>query len=317
MTSLGARPSTVHICITDRCNLSCRHCDIWKIRKKPELDLADWKGIIDNLHGWLGPFTLKFAGGEPLLCKHTLDLARYARKLGITVGINTNGTLLDEEKVKAIHEIGVDEVNISLDSLDSEVHDFIRNRKGVFDSVMRTIELLRKDRNGLSINIATIICDANLDTLMDLLLWCKNDDINVVTFQALFQNFGAPYNPGWHQSSDLFPKNQEKVNKVFEKLFEFKMRNGVISNSLLQLSLMRSFFNNPGIQTGRKCVAGSSDVAVDARGNMLLCFNLGPIGSLLENHPRDLFYNAESLKRRKEIGSCKRNCSLLNCNFTP
>ena len=312
---IGHRPSTVHICITDRCNLTCRHCDIWKLPTSKELDFDTWKGIIDRFERWLGPFSLKFAGGEPLVRKETLELTRYCRSKGITVGINTNGTLINKKTAKELLDAGVNEINVSLDAIDPDIHDYVRNKKGTFDRVMKAIQYFEGANSTFKLNLATIVCDQNQDNIIDLLNWARSSGINIVTFQALFQNFGAKYNPNWFESSDLFPADVDKINEVFERIFEFKMRRGLISNPLLQLSLMRAFFNNPRIQCGQECRAGTSDVAVDAKGNMLLCFNLAPIGSLTEEDPEVLYTAPCAWKRRRDISHCRRSCSLLNCNF--
>lgn len=312
----GHCPSTVHICLTDRCNLTCRHCDIWKNTPGNELDLEAWKKIIDEFREWIGPFSLKFAGGEPLVRRDIVELTRYCRDNEITVGINTNGTLINKKMAVELLDAGINELNVSLDGIDPEIHDYIRNKQGTFDRVMKAVKYFEGANSTFKLNLATIVCEQNLDNLMDLLNWTKSNHINTITFQALFQNFGAKYNPNWFEENDLFPFDVDRVNDVFEKIFEFKMRRGLISNPLLQLSLMRAFFNNPRIQCGQECRAGASDVAVDATGNMLLCFNLAPIGKVTEDSPESLYTAPIAWERRREVSRCRRSCSLLNCNFS-
>nr|MCK4929612.1 hypothetical protein [Nanoarchaeota archaeon] len=47
------KPSMVHVSITDRCNLRCRVCDIWKTQIKKELSTKEWISIIKQLRAWL------------------------------------------------------------------------------------------------------------------------------------------------------------------------------------------------------------------------------------------------------------------------
>jgi len=50
------RPSRTHIVFTKRCNLKCRHCDIWKANNdKTELTTEEWKKVISKLAGWIVP----------------------------------------------------------------------------------------------------------------------------------------------------------------------------------------------------------------------------------------------------------------------
>ena len=309
-------PSTVHIAITNRCNLSCKHCDIWKIERERELELSDWMSIAEKITSWLGSFTVKFAGGEPFMRKDILKIISFFKENGIQVGINTNGVLITPKVADTLLAMDVNEVNISLDSCKSDTHDFIRNRKGTYERVQNVIGYLREANKKISINVSCVIMEHNLDDIVYLLIWCKEQKINVVTFQALFQNFGNDYNPNWYNDSDLFPKDLKRINSAFEKLFEFKMRNGLVSNSLVQLSLIRTFYNNPAIQSGHQCRAGTTDIAVDAMANMRLCFNLEPIGSLLKEDPEEIFHSKTAWVRRQEISECQRSCNLLNCHYT-
>lgn len=310
------RPRVVHICPTDRCNLECIHCDIWKTKIERELATDEWKAILLKLGNWLGPVTLKFAGGEPLMRKDIAELAKFCAGLGMEIGINTNGVILRENLVTELVDAGLAELNISLDSIEAATHDRIRGRRGVYDEVMEALDRLLAGGHKMKINVAFTVMEPNLEHIPRMMQWALDRKVNVLTFQALYQNFGAPYDPLWHGKSGIFPRDAEKINAAFEKIFEFKMRNGVVSNSLVQLSMMRAYFLNPAMHTWMECQAGYNDVAVDSLGMMRLCFNLDPVGDLTTGDPEEIYNGPLSWERRKQVAACKRNCSLLNCNFS-
>lgn len=101
---------TVLIEVTDKCNMDCPHCmryevgeDISKYNNFMDKEIIDLLfeniSIIDNLY---------FTGGEPLLnaelIKYTLRKIIDEKINVITMGISTNGTILDDEIPKLFNE---------------------------------------------------------------------------------------------------------------------------------------------------------------------------------------------------------------------
>jgi cyclic pyranopterin phosphate synthase len=77
--------------------------------------------LVRLIHIEAGIHKLRLSGGEPLLYPHVADLTARLRLLlpKATLGITTNGTLL-AHKAAALRAAGLDSVNVSLDSLDSD-----------------------------------------------------------------------------------------------------------------------------------------------------------------------------------------------------
>jgi MoaA/NifB/PqqE/SkfB family radical SAM enzyme len=75
--SYKPKPSNVLFNITFRCNLKCKHCDIWKDKSGKELSTEEIKEIIDKLKNWLEYFRLHFSGGEPLVRKDIFEIIKY------------------------------------------------------------------------------------------------------------------------------------------------------------------------------------------------------------------------------------------------
>ena len=126
-----------------RCNLTCRHCYATSADKDfpGELTTGEIETVMDDLHAYGVP-ALILSGGEPLLHPDIFAIARRAKAMGFYVGLSTNGTLIDAERLPAIVETGFDYVGVSLDGL-RQTHDRFRRRVGAFDASLAGIRLCR------------------------------------------------------------------------------------------------------------------------------------------------------------------------------
>jgi len=88
-------------------------------------------------------------GGEPMLHPEIIDIIRLFKAKGALVGINTNGHAI-EPQIEQIVALRLDRLIFSLDGVDAATHDQIRRSKGSFDTVLRSIRLLRGLTSGCS-----------------------------------------------------------------------------------------------------------------------------------------------------------------------
>lgn len=123
--------------LTRTCNLRCAHCYTASEAKKypDELTTDQAKAVLDDLAAFGVPAVL-FSGGEPLVRPDVLELADYARSLGLHVVLSTNGTLIDEPAARRLRELSFAYVGISLDSARPDVHDQFRGVRGAFQRTM-------------------------------------------------------------------------------------------------------------------------------------------------------------------------------------
>lgn len=313
-----AKPTSIHFSITHKCSLSCKHCDIWKTKNsRRELNTQEIKKIINNLKAWLGPFSLNIAGGEPFIRKDIIEIIEYCTTKGIETNITTNGTLINKNLAEKILNSGLKTINISLDSISPKFHNNLRNNKSTFKKVISAIKYLNTDDRKLCIVIATVLMKQNCKEIENLMMFTKQNKLNGIILQPLFQNFGTSYNPNWYKNSEFWPHDTQIMNKVLIKLIEHKNRprGFPLINSKKQFHLFKSYFKNPNQKTTLKCAVGLKNFCINEYGDALLCFWLPPIGNLLKEKPKTLWCSAEAKKRRIQIKDCNRNCKLLNCHF--
>lgn len=124
-----------------RCNLTCKHCYSISadIDFPGELDTEQVQEVMQDLREFGVP-VLILSGGEPLLRADIYEVSHHAKSLGFYVGLSTNGTLINEENIQRIDDVGYDYVGISIDGM-RETHDLFRQKEGAFDASMHAIGL--------------------------------------------------------------------------------------------------------------------------------------------------------------------------------
>lgn len=150
-------PFFVTLEVSERCNLSCRACAY----HSPDLPMAVNNHPLRDIPYELvlqvcsemkssGGLRLLLIGhGEPLLHPRIDDIIAAGKAAGLEVFLTTNGTLLDEERVRLLVASGLDKIHVSLWANSPE--DYARNHPGtppaMFDKVVRGVELLAKEKS--------------------------------------------------------------------------------------------------------------------------------------------------------------------------
>ena len=99
-------------------------------------------------------------GGEPLVFKDFDALVEAIDPQKFYINCDTNGWFLDDAKARHLKAIGVDRIQLSIDSLDAEAHDAFRKAPGSYDRAIRAIEASQKA--GLDIFIQTVVTKQRL-----------------------------------------------------------------------------------------------------------------------------------------------------------
>ena len=141
--SFGRDIDYLRLSITDRCNLRCVYCMPEEgIQMATHMDVLRFDEILHvcRIMADMGVRKIKVTGGEPLARKGAASLIRELKAIeGIEkVTLTTNGVELAKQ-IDALHEAGVDGINISLDTLDQEVFHKI-TRRDMLHKVMEGIE---------------------------------------------------------------------------------------------------------------------------------------------------------------------------------
>lgn len=157
----GREIDYLRISITDRCNLRCVYCmpedGIRQIPHKEILTYSEIERICVCMTS-LGIRKIKLTGGEPLTRKGCASLVKMLKEIpGIEkVTLTTNGVLL-KEQMKELADAGIDDINISLDTLDAADFQKITRREKLPQVQEGLQEALQYPQVGLKINCVPVL----------------------------------------------------------------------------------------------------------------------------------------------------------------
>jgi len=134
-------PEVMVLDITARCNLRCTGCWAGEYDKKAEdLDMKLIEKAIDEARYKMGLNHIAVTGGEPLMREDIFDIfEKYSDCIFI---LYTNGTLLTDEKIKKLAELGNVYTLLSIEG--NEEHTDARRGKGVYKKVISAMDRLNK-----------------------------------------------------------------------------------------------------------------------------------------------------------------------------
>jgi radical SAM protein with 4Fe4S-binding SPASM domain len=161
------RPFLVFWEITRACALACQHCraEAQPKRHPDELDESEALRLVEQL-AVLAPPMLILTGGDPLMRRDVLSIARHASDFGMRVGLSPSGTQrLMNFDFGAIRDAGIERISLSLDGATEESHDRFRGVKGTFARTLRAVEMAHAA--GLSVQINTTLTRSNLHEFPD------------------------------------------------------------------------------------------------------------------------------------------------------
>ncbi len=205
--------------VSRRCNLSCLHCYA-AAADKPfpgELTTDEARAMIRDLAAFGVPVLL-LSGGEPLMRPDVLDLASYARALGIRVTISTNGTLITPEVARRLRSIGVGYVGISLDGLEP-THDRFRGQQGAFRAALQGIRNSRAE--GLRVGVRLTLTRHTVADLQEIFHIVEREGIERVCFYHL-----VPSGRGRFLYEDLLTPAEARaaVDDIFRRAADYVAR---------------------------------------------------------------------------------------------
>jgi len=172
----GLKPLAVYFNPTERCNLNCNYCYIPETLRRdgvhmPAPKLIEALGILkEYFRETLPDGTLPqiiFHGSEPLLNREAVFAAIDRYKDDFRFGVQTNGTLLNDEAIEFLTSRGIG-IGLSLDGHIDQVADRTRKTWGGQGVAKKVINVLERLKGYPNYNvICTVTCE-NMGVLSDI-----------------------------------------------------------------------------------------------------------------------------------------------------
>lgn len=295
--------------LTNRCNLTCKHCYQDSTTNAPadELALDEKLSVVDQMGRTHVPM-LALSGGEPTLSGDLLPVLRRAQRYDIHTTIATNGTSITPALADKLVAAGLRYVEISLDSVDPDRHDAFRGVKGMWARAVCGAKTVVATE-GLRLGIAMCVHRGNFHELGDMIAFAER--IGASCFAHF--NF-IPVGRGAKMvHDDITPSQREQLLAVLNAKMQ-EGRIGIISTApqLGRICLVgapagvgRVACSHAGSGNGVQarvvakylggCGAGRTYVCIEPNGDVTPCVYLPHrvMGNVRESPLVDIFRNSD------------------------
>jgi MoaA/NifB/PqqE/SkfB family radical SAM enzyme len=274
------------------CNLKCKHCCIENMNYDAPVLTIEHVRELANQANELGIAQMNLAGGEPLMFKEFDKLIEAINPNKFYIGLDTNGLLINEKAAQHLKEIGVDKVKVSIDSIDENIHNDIRNAK-VYKRAIESIFISKKA--GLHAIVNTVATNINVrDGQMERLAKFGQDngiDINVLVLAAMGKVDGR---------TDL-QITSEDTKAMWDLSLKYPL-------------FHRDIFGSYGIEYG--CKAGNINIYITKYGEVYPCYGI-PVtfGNIMQeklNSILDKMANIKWFKEHQKLCLCAENKMFIN-----
>ncbi|MDW5287675.1 GTP 3',8-cyclase MoaA [Formosa sp. PL04] len=175
----GRKHSYLRLSLTEKCNLRCTYCmpeNGVPLTPKANIMTADEIFKIASVFVKHGVTKIRLTGGEPLVRKDFSEILKQLSILNTKLSITTNAVIVDRF-IDDFRRYGLEDINVSLDSLQAEKFTFI-TRRDQFKKAYDNIILLMEKGFNVKMNVV-LIKGFNEDEIIDFIKFTKHLPISI------------------------------------------------------------------------------------------------------------------------------------------
>jgi len=204
--------------LTYRCPLHCVFCynPVDYTAYGAELATDEWVRVLREGRS-LGATQLGFSGGEPLVRDDLEVLVAEARRLGYYSNLITSGVGLNERRIAAFKDGGLDHIQLSFQDSTREMNDFLSSTR-TFDLKRRVAKLIKQYDYPMVLN--AVLHRLNIDHVQQILELALELEAEYVEL-ANTQYYGWAY-----VNRDQLLPSREQVVRAEEVVNRFRERVG-------------------------------------------------------------------------------------------
>lgn len=220
---LGRRaPLQTVLFISDRCNLQCKHCSVYKKENQHNMTFEQVREHLLYSYS-LGSRFVDFEGGETMIWrdgnKTINDLIDLAKQIGFFSATITTNAQLPFAGCRA------DSIWVSLDGT-GEFHEAVRG-KGTFAKLEKNIAAAGHKH----LNVNMVVNTLNYTDVDNTIEYAAANP----AIESISINFHTPF-PG----TEYLMIDKDLRNEIIDRVIEYKHRGYPIMNSVSGLKLMKS-----------------------------------------------------------------------------
>lgn len=240
--------------ITNKCNLKCKHCFVDCSNKNDELSTEECINLIRDFSNF--PVAkVMLTGGEPFMRKDILKIIQTIKSIDnqIIVDVTTNMTLLNEDKINQIKELGIEELTTSIDG-NPEIHDLIRGINGNFKKIISTLKFVRE--RDIDVDVVCVVNKLNKDKISEIIDIAYHEGFSSLTVSGLI--IREDTNNSIHQ----YALTVDETNSILKKIQLKREQYGNLF-PIRTVALKNRF-------SGQKCTINNL-ISVSYNGNIYKC----------------------------------------------
>lgn len=178
--------------VTNFCKMRCKYCyagaTYASVSDATELQMPiDILKKIIKESGEIGMLTWVLSGGEPFLRRDLTDIIQLLIRNDIGIVISTKA-YLDESYAKKLKDVGLNFIQVSLDSPTKESEDFLTGVKGSYEKIVLSIQNLVK--HGIEVRVNTVVTSYNIKQMRDHIDFLVNLGVSDLDFALYGRSLG-------------------------------------------------------------------------------------------------------------------------------
>lgn len=303
--------------LTPRCNLKCKMC---YVRLTPEQMVplgrertaAEWLALAREAADQ-GMLFLLLTGGEPTLRPDFAEIYEGLAQMGLSITINTNGTLLTEELKALWHRLPPAQVNVTLYGLCRSDYQELCGNAAAFDAVEDALRWLRSE--GILVHLNTTMTPANHSKWSELEEYAKKMGLELRMTSYLFPPSRRAACDVCSEFSRLSP---EAAGELICKDLLFQQGPDAIRQRAADLDTPLQHGCELDAGEPMQCMAGRSQFWVTWNGRTTPCGMLPepavqPIELGFASQWQELRRACDAIRLCPECAACPQQKSCMNC----
>ena len=285
--------------LTPLCNMNCRMCYIRMTKSEMESHgkmrtAAEWLKLAEDAKKQ-GMLFLLLTGGEPFLYPEFDELYEELKKMGFFISINSNGTLLEGERLERLIKNPPYRINITLYGGSDEIYAELCGHDKGFSAASHAIKELKKA--GVYVKLNGSLTPFNASDISKCFDFAKETDVPIEIGTYMF--------PPMRRDDKSFSRlSAQEAGKYSVMIDRMRYDDKTFSDRTESMNECLSVGSKTDMPTKFRCRAGRSSFWINWKGEMTPC-------GMLEHFKEHPFENGfeESWKRIKEN---IENCTVLS-----
>jgi radical SAM protein with 4Fe4S-binding SPASM domain len=290
---------SMQIELTSRCNERCVHCYIPHENKLSDIEPSLFYYVLDQCRE-MGILDITLSGGEALMHPRFCEFLQKAKEYDFSVAILSNLTQLNDEIVSVMKEGILCNVQVSLYSMNPDIHDSITKLSGSFEKTKSAI--LKLIENNIPVQISCPTMKQNKNCYKDVLNWAYEKKCKVRTDFIIMARYD-------YSADNL--DNRLSLEETGDVITDIINNDIVYQQRILSPEFEAIYVGHKDISNDILCGVCTSALCMISNGDVYPCPGWQDyiLGNIIETPLKEIWGNSPKVKylrslRKKDFPKC-------------